>query len=464
MRLRLFLAFGLIIAVTLGAVAVFVRQGTESEVRSFIARGGTIGAEDLVTALESHYKKHNSWEGADQLFLPQRQNTEDHGQGNGQGQGQTRGGNLFDLRLVDKDGTILYDPYNPENPTMEIMTPDEMESAILLKVDNQLVGYLLPDNDAVLPGSNFEDRLLSQLNQASRDAALIAGLLALLLALLLATFILRPVHQLTGAAAKLAEGDLSQRVSIRSGGELSTLGNAFNNMADSLEQASSTRRSMTADIAHELRTPLAVQRANLEALQDGVYEPTAENLEIILEQNHLLTRLVEDLRTLALADAGELAIEQRTTDLIDLAKRTIEHFQSQAAQKNIFIHSNFPDSCPQADVDPERIQQILHNLLQNSLRHTHKNGQVRFTIDCNADTVQISVHDSGPGIPEDSIEHVFERFYRADRSRSRGEGGTGLGLSIARKLAEAHHGTLTAENHPEGGAAFILTIPIRSNT
>jgi signal transduction histidine kinase len=267
--------------------------------------------------------------------------------------------------------------------------------------------------------------------------------------------------------------------------ELAELGRSFNSMADSLQQAEDSRRALTADIAHELRTPLAVQRANLEALQDGVYPLTPENLTPVLEQNLLLTRLVDDLRTLALADAGQLTLERTPTDVTALVQRVVERFQSQASARRIDLgfdpgqerkrtmgDINIAATPPLSlDIDPQRIEQILSNLLSNSLRYTPDGGRITvhiapvqasrdlLTVTGAPGGVQISVHDSGPGIPPEALPHVFERFYRVDRSRSRSEGGSGLGLAIARQLAEAHGGSLIAGNHPQGGAVFSLSLP-----
>lgn len=216
---------------------------------------------------------------------------------------------------------------------------------------------------------------------------------------------------------------------------------------------------MTADIAHELRNPLAVQRANLEALQDGVYPLQPENLEPILEQNHLLTRLVEDLRTLALADADELDLERTRVDIVKLVKRVVDRFQPQMMANQIRAELASPEKCPSISLDPGRVEQILGNLLSNAIRYTPPGGHIDIRLNCSQSGIQLEVHDSGPGIPEEALPNIFERFYRADKARSRSEGGSGLGLAIARQLARAHGGRLTAENNPEGGAVFKLTIP-----
>ena len=271
--------------------------------------------------------------------------------------------------------------------------------------------------------------------------------------------LLRPVRDLTSAAQNLAQGDLSQRVPVSGNDELAQLGRDFNQMADALQLAGEARRAMTADIAHELRTPLAVQRANLEALQDGIYTLTPENLTPVLEQNQLLTRLVDDLRTLALVDAGQLALEHSLTDLSALVGHSIERFRPQAEAKQITLSLQAPDACQQMLLDPMRIEQVLGNLLSNSLRYIPPKGTIHVNLSCTQGYAELTIHDSGPGIPEEALELIFERFYRADRARSRESGGSGLGLAIARQLAQAHGGTLTAANHPQGGAVFTLRLP-----
>jgi signal transduction histidine kinase len=218
---------------------------------------------------------------------------------------------------------------------------------------------------------------------------------------------------------------------------------------------------MTADIAHELRTPLAVQRANLEALQDGVYPLTVENLTPVIEQNYLLTHLVEDLQTLALADAGQIVLERVPTDLSSLAERVLDLFQPQATAHQVRLIFSPPSSAlPPLLLDPIRLEQMLTNLLSNALRYTPPDGQIEVAITALSKIVRITVRDSGSGIPEDALPFIFDRFYRVDKSRSREQGGSGLGLAIARNLARAHGGDLTATNHASGGALFTLTLPM----
>jgi signal transduction histidine kinase len=228
-----------------------------------------------------------------------------------------------------------------------------------------------------------------------------------------------------------------------------------------LQQAQKSRRDLTEEIAHELRTPLAVQRANLEALQDGIYAPTPDNLASILEQNILLSRLVDDLRTLALAESGELPLEAMPTELIPLVHRIVDRFRSQAEQTQVELLVSSDQEIEQPlSLDPMRFEQILNNLLSNALRHTPPGGKIWIASQVSLDNVELTIRDSGPGIPAEALPHIFERFYRADRSRSRTEGGTGLGLAIALNLAQHQGWDLKASNHPQGGALFTLSLPL----
>lgn len=420
-------------------------------------RGGMAGSEGLVTALADYYQSHHSWMGVDGLFQ-----TPGVGRGTGQGMGSGMGAGMGAmmnqrLRLADSQGNIIVDT-SDRDPAGNL-TNNEITSAIPILADDQIVGYLLPEGGMGFT-RNDETFLISRINRAALIAGLIAAAISLILAFLIAYRLLKPVRELTFAAEQLAQGDLSQRVRVQGNDELTTLGSTFNQMADSLQKAEQNRRAMTADIAHELRNPLAVQRANLEALQDGIYPLTPESLDPILEQNQLLNRLVEDLRTLALADAGQLQLECVPTDFPSLVKRVTERFETQSGSKNIEILFSADKPCPKVSADPGRVEQILGNLLTNAIHHTPQGGRIWIKIRCTSSSAILTLRDNGSGISPEALPHIFDRFYRADKSRTRSEGGTGLGLTIARQLAQAHGGDLTAANYPEGGAIFTFTLPI----
>lgn len=473
MRLRIILASIAIVFITVTTVILAANRTASQAINNFVFRGGLSGTEELVKSLENHYRDAGSWQGIEPLFKEhQATNPENpihsgtpnpQGQPRGQGQGQGQGlglGQSQRLRLADAEGNIVYDSSGLPIPTTAL-TADALTNAIQLKNRGEIVGYLIPEFEfADRFRATFETLLVARINSAAITAGLIGGVVSLVIALGFAYYLNRPIQALTNAARQLAEGDLAHRVDVQGKDEMATLGHTFNQMATSLQTAEKRRRALTADIAHELRNPLAVQRANLEAMLDGIYELSPENIAPILEQNRFLEHLVSDLRTLALADEGELNLYKTETDFSALVDRVSQQFVAQATQKNITLHTNIPADCRPLTLDSARITQILTNLYSNALHHSPKGGEIRIDVRCEPTHIVLNVHDSGPGIPVETLPYIFDRFYRADKARTRDKGSTGLGLTIARKLAEAHDGTLTAANHPAGGAVFTLDLPV----
>lgn len=450
MRWQLFAAFGLVILIALGTVAVVAQYAAEREVETFLRHGGQEGLENLTDTLENFYEQQGSWSGVESIFTT--------GSGRGRGRGSGASSQQGNHTLADSDGVVIID--KREGALGETLSADEINSAILLNVSGETVGYLLPENGIVQYPQNFETLLIERINGATLFAALISGVVALLLAAVFAGIIQKPVRDLTTAVNKLSQGDLSQRVHVPGRGELAVLAENFNDMARSMQDAASRRKAMTADIAHELRNPLAVQRAQLEALQDGVFPLNQEQLNRLYAQNQTLSRLVEDLRLLALADAGELTLNKAKIALAPLCLETLANFKPQTSGKEIKLQTDLEKDTFFVYADKERIQQIVNNLMQNALRYTPEGGQIKISLRKEKNDADLAVYNSGPLMSDETLEHLFERFYRGDRGRDRAGGGTGLGLSIAKKLAEAHHGSLTGKNHPRGGVIFTLTLPV----
>jgi two-component system, OmpR family, sensor histidine kinase BaeS len=452
MRTRLFLSFFLIVLVSVGSFVIIMAQSARREVGAFMLRGGMVSVHGLAASLEDFYQENSSWDGVeDMLFAHGITSGRRAGPGMGQGMMHQR------LRLADRSGEVLFDTQE-RFPTGEF-TRDEISRSVPIRSGFRQVGYLLPEGGVSFSAVD-QINLLDRLNSAAWTAGLLGAGLSLLLAVLLTYPILKPVHNLTRAAESMAHGDFSSRVPVGGDKDLAAVGKAFNNMAENLQKAEANRKALTADIAHELRTPLAVQRAHLEAIQDDVYPLSLESLEPILAQNVLLTRLVEDLRTLALAEAGQLSLDKKKVDLSSIAVEVVDLFTPAAAASQISLNFTQPEKrLPLLELDPARIEQILSNLVTNALRYTPPGGVIDITLKQEAGAVFVTVADSGPGIPEHAIPYIFDRFYRADGSRSRDKGGSGLGLAIARKLAQAHGGDLSASNRPEGGAVFTLRLP-----
>lgn len=283
---------------------------------------------------------------------------------------------------------------------------------------------------------------------------------ALVLSFVLSRSISRPVTELTEATQAVATGNLDARVSTAHGGEFGELAEAFNSMAAELQRADELRRNMTADVAHELRTPLSVIRGKMEGILDGVYPATEAHLVPILEETAVLTHLVEDLRLLAQAEAGQLRLDRRPTDVGDLLRDAYVNFTPQAEDQRITLILDLPETLPAVHADWRRISQVLGNLINNALQHTPSGGHVRLSAAAREDHVAISVSDTGVGISPEEVPYIFERFWRGDAARARTEyGGSGLGLAIVKQIVELHGGQIDVASEPGRGAAFTFTLP-----
>jgi len=270
-----------------------------------------------------------------------------------------------------------------------------------------------------------------------------------------------PFADIMSATDAIARGDLSVRLSTNNRrGPLGNLARRFNNMVVELERAEQQRRNMTADIAHELRTPLHIIQGNLEGMLDGVYEPTDENITDTLDETRLLARLVDDLQTLSLAEAGQLPLHPTRFLLADLLIDAAAGFESRAAAQNVSLHMDAPKPSPEIQADYDRLIQVLANLLTNALRHTPENGRITLHGESIPEGVRITVSDTGTGISAEDLPYIFDRFWRADKSRTRTEGSSGLGLAITKQLVLAHGGAITAESEIGKGTTFTIELPV----
>jgi signal transduction histidine kinase len=290
------------------------------------------------------------------------------------------------------------------------------------------------------------------------------GLLGVLLAFLLSWYfanrISHPISELTEATRSIAGGEYGKRVEVHGADEVEELGAAFNALSESLEHNEQLRKSMIADISHELRNPLAAQQGNLEALEDGVIQLDPEVLEVLIRNNHLLTRLVEDLRQLALVDAGQVELDLMPVDPVEALRTSAAGLERDFKAKGVALELDTVPDLPAVMADQLRLSQVLGNLLRNALQYTPEGGTVTLGARAAGKEVSFSVADTGTGIPAEELPNVFERFYRTDKSRARDTGGSGLGLSIAKGLVEAQGGRIGVESEPGRGAAISFTLPL----
>ncbi len=286
----------------------------------------------------------------------------------------------------------------------------------------------------------------------------VALLLAGMMGFLLARHIANPVRELAGAVAALTRGEYGVRAEVRTRDEIGALGRDVNRLAETLEKNRTARRRWIADIAHELRTPVAILKGEIEALEDGVRTATEQTTASLREEVEHLARLVDDLQTLALSDAGALNLHMEMVNFSELARQTGEAFRTRLAARSIELSLHIGDGIV-LNADPQRLKQLFHNLMENCCRYVEHGGRVRLLLAANKQRVELSLDDSGPGLETEQLEQLFERFYRVEGSRSRSSGGSGLGLAICRNIVEAHQGTIRAEHSSLGGLCIQVGLP-----
>ena len=443
--LKLTLAFLVVALVGVGLIAILANQVTTAEFRLYMIRGQLTNAQEAIDQLAALYAAQGDWTGAAGIL----------GEGHGQGRASGRGGGQ--LYLADAEGRIVAGASSDE--LGRELDSEVLASGIPIEVDGRTVGTLVVSNAWTGALGQIEEEYLAQVSSALVWAVLGAVATALILGALFAWRITAPIQELTRATERVAAGDLSGRVAVQTSDEIGRLAGTFNQMADSLAQADEQRRRMTADIAHELRTPLSIIRGQIEAIQDGIFPADAEHLSPIHDETLLLNRLVEDLRTLALAEAGQLPLQKTEADPSALLERVVAKCAPRAAEKEIRLVIEQRSPAGIILVDVHRIEQVLTNLLANAIRHTAPDGTIEVRARSDEQLV-VEVADSGPGIAPADLPHVFDRFWRGDRSRARDRGGAGLGLAIARQLVDAHDGHIWVESEPGAGSTFGFALPL----
>ncbi len=447
---RLSLSFSLVILVSFVFIAVTSTLLNQAPfLRSFVV-SRLRHPNGLIDQLGNYYQRNNSWDGVENILV--RQDVLLPG----------GPGNQLKLVLTDAGGNVIYGPEMETTPVIPAV--QLIDEGIPVSVNDRVRAYLLVQNFVPPePPDDLEGLLTQQITNIFFQTVGVIAIIGIVAGIIASRGLTRPLSQLAQAAREFGPKSLSKRVAIKGSTEVKAVANAFIDMADALEKAELRRRNLTADVAHELRTPLSVLRANLQALTDGVYPLTQDEIERLLEQTELLSHLVNDLHELAQADSKQLYIDQQALDLSDLLTRVTQKFQPVAELQSVRLVLQVPSDDVKLTADSRRIQQVLNNLLQNALVHTPAGGIITLSLARDGDCARLAITDTGSGIPAEHLPHIFERFYRADRSRSRATGGTGLGLAIAHAIVEAHSGTLVAHSEGAGkGATFIISLPISS--
>ncbi len=386
-------------------------------------------------ALEGYYRGRGSWDGVETVF-----------QSNHQLQ-------LLNSILLDENQHIILDRDSDAATTVgsvyEIQSEDLAQS---IELDGQLVGSLIVTSISLSARLGIVRGILLPAGGIS----FILALFLVVVAVLLVRRFVNPLANVIYAAREVANGKLGTRISSEGPQDLRSLSNSFNEMASSLERNDRERREMFADIAHELRTPLSVIRGRLEGIVDGIYSADGSQVALALEQTYLLERLVDDLRLLTLAETRHLHFEKKSIDLAQLAQHTVDLFSAEAQEKNILLAIEMGNGSYKVELDPQRMEQVIGNLIGNSLRYIPEGSKVWLTLEETSDAVHLSVNDNGPGVPNEDLPFLFDRFWRKDKSRARTSGGTGLGLAITKQLVEALGGTIEARNLSYGGLQVVV--------
>jgi two-component system OmpR family sensor kinase/two-component system sensor histidine kinase BaeS len=459
---RLTLAFVLVTLVGVSTVALLANLSASRQFRYYLVHSGMMGQSNLADDLAAYYERQGSWDGVEDVFGDMGGPMQP-----GWGRGPMHRGGASTL-LADGQGLIVYDNSQGQRAG-ETLSRSERKLAIPIQVEGRTVGFLLAIPPSGMQLQPQEQSFLDQVNRALLLAGALAGGLGILLGLGLSRGLTAPVARLTAAARRIAGGDLSQRVPETGSAEIAALGLAFNQMAADLEKAEGLRRNLMADVAHELRTPLSVLQGNLRAILDGVYPLEQAEITALYDETRLLSRLVDDLHELAQAEAGQLHLDLRRTDLAEVIQTTVANLAVAADAKEVRLTTDLAEGLPPVLADPDRLAQIMRNLLSNALRHTPEGGQVTVSATYNGHrefngqaAIRIVVADTGEGIPPDDLPYVFDRFWRAERSRSRERGGSGLGLAIARHLVQAHGGQIGVESEVGQGSRFWFSLPVTS--
>ncbi|RIK38653.1 MAG: sensor histidine kinase [Chloroflexi bacterium] len=444
---RLSLYFGLLVLAGVLVTVGLSRALVSDRVSALVVPAQLRATGGVVDTLADYYRDHGSWAGAEGLLRGVQAAT-------------PLWSSRLNVTLVDSTGRPVYRT-GPGGGMAGPMWAERPYARIPIELDGETVGELQVRMGMGPSHSRPNADLPEQLSRLLLLLALGGGVVGITLSILASRNLTAPLSRLAAAAHDIGARNFSRRVELAGTDEVREVAQAFNEMADRLEQAEMLRRNLVADVAHELRTPLSVLQGNLRALLDDVYSLDKAEISRLYTQTRLLSRLVNDLHDLAQAEAGQLSLSYQTIDLAQLVSETVESHQPVAEASGITLQADIGPDLPGLPADEGRITQVLHNLIANALRHTPAGGAVTVRAAAAGGEVLLAVQDSGDGIAPEHLPYVFDRFYRTDRSRARDTGGVGLGLAIARAIVLAHGGTIEAASGGMGqGSTFTVRLPV----
>ncbi len=452
LKTKLTLSFILLVLIMASILFLYTEQVIDKRFNEYLYQNLEVSLNEWQTLLQEYYKKYG-WDGIKEfLQIPQADAT------NGFGYGRNKTG-IFrptgNVLVIDENNIVIADQRG------ELVGQQVKEEGLVKEIinDGRVVGKVMIIRDKPSPFINIEQNFMESFRKSIILGSLLTIIIAVLLSLILSRHITKPLEQLMEGIQRVRSGDKTNRIKIETKDEFEKIGNAFNEMTEQLRKNEEARRTLVADVAHELRTPLSVLQGQLELIQDGVLPLNQENTAKLNDEVLRLSRLVNDLQQVSLAEAGKLPLKLSETNISELINDVIFNFQFLAEEKGIKIIYNNSIVNRKIKIDRDRIKQVLINLIGNALKSTGENGKIVITSEEIEEKLIVSIQDTGIGIAKEHLPYIFDRFYRTDTGRNREAGGSGLGLAITKGYVEAHNGTITVESELGKGTTFTFSLP-----
>ncbi|MBN2618131.1 MAG: HAMP domain-containing protein [Spirochaetales bacterium] len=452
---KILLSFTIIILSGSILMVSIINYSTRQGYKTFINENDLEFGTSLLPLMEQYYINNQNWDDLeDYLQLPKPR----------MGQMMERGRRAQinpPLIVTDKNGKIIVNNTVTMNPTwLEDFDKKIKNIGIKIEVNNNTVGYLLIGSMINFELTQTEQKFLNTVTYVIVFVSLFILFLSILFSYIFSKRLTKPINNLSIAAKNIGKGNYNYRLEITGNDEITELSKTFNQMTESLEQNDSWRKRIIADSAHELRTPVTLIQGNLELILEGVYSPNKENIEAIYNETVTLSNLIKELQQLSSAESNNLELNMEKIDIGLLLDSTVNSFKADFNKKDINSFISIPKNINSVRGDSQKLKQVFVNILSNAVRHTPENGSINTELIVNKNSIEIRISDTGTGIGKDELEKIFERFYRTDSSRNRDKGGSGLGLAISREIIRLHNGSIFAESDSQGGATFVINLPI----
>ncbi|GIC78756.1 ATP-binding protein [Moritella sp. F3] len=464
---KLFISLMLISLIMMAGMALLINNSFQNGLQSYLNQSEIEKIETLAERISDYYSPQKDWKEIQRepkLWAQLLQNIGEHpspSKNHPERKDYKPSFNRLEARLnlLNKSGKSIIG--NPKN--LRRLHNNIQITKIPVINNNRTVGWLSVIQRESIKGRLAERFLRQQLDNFYWIAAW-AALFSFIVAALLVRHFLKPLKNLDSAAKSLSNGNFDYQIDVRGKDELAELSLAFNLLTTTLKTQKHSREQWLSDISHELRTPIAVLLSEIEAIEDGIRKPEPKYIRSLHDQVMTLTRLVDDLYSLSLSDSGVLIDTTHKVDITNIISNIANQNEVRLADKHIAIERLYDhNQCTLLHADAKSIAQLIGNLFENSYRYTNPNGQIHINLQQTPDTIVLTIEDSAPAVPDGALPKLFDRLYRVDKSRSRANGGSGLGLSICENIVKMHHGDISAQHSKLGGLKITISLPIKDN-